>query len=98
MRGIILLIIHLFIVASTVFGKEPLTHYQTGFLENKGQVNDQYGNTRSDVKYLFAGNGFKMILKDNSWSYEFYRLYPDKNNSSPVASSSYDSPFDLKTG
>ncbi|MEO5675134.1 MAG: SBBP repeat-containing protein [Chitinophagales bacterium] len=44
---------------------------QSFFKENKGQVVDQEGNLRHDVKFMFYYRGFKMILKENSWSYEF---------------------------
>jgi hypothetical protein len=44
---------------------------QSFFKENKGQVVDQHGNLRPDVKFMFYSGGFKMILKENSWSYEF---------------------------
>ncbi len=41
-----------------------------GFIENRGQVCDQYGNRRTDLKYLFCGDGIKVQLKENSFSYE----------------------------
>jgi PKD repeat protein len=41
-----------------------------GFIENKGQVTDQNGNPRPDVKFIYATPGFKLILKGNSFSYE----------------------------
>ena len=45
-------------------------HY-LGFIENKGQVHDQSGNPRDDVKFIFQKNDFKLILKQNGFSIEF---------------------------
>lgn len=53
---------------------------QIGFLENKGQVVDQRGNHRNDVKYILSSNGFKLILKENGFSYEIYTIEEKKFN------------------
>jgi PKD repeat protein len=42
------------------------------FIENKGQVTDQFGQPRNDVKYVYSAPGFKAIFKANSFSYEVY--------------------------
>lgn len=44
----------------------------TRFTENKGQVTDQNGNLRSDVKFIYSAPGFKAVFKENSFSYEIY--------------------------
>ena len=41
-----------------------------GFIENKGQIIDQNNNLNPSVKYLWTGNGLKVQLKGNSFSYE----------------------------
>jgi hypothetical protein len=35
-----------------------------GFFENKGQVMDQNGSNRPDVKFIYDNHGFKLILKE----------------------------------
>ena len=40
------------------------------FIENKGQIIDQNNNLNPSVKYLWTGNGMKVQLKGNSFSYE----------------------------
>src|SRR5688500_3077514 len=42
------------------------------FIENRGQVKYQNGQPAADVKYIYAAPGFKLILKENSFSYEVY--------------------------
>ena len=41
-----------------------------GFYENKGQIIDQNNSLNPVVKYLWTGNGMKVQLKGNSFSYE----------------------------
>ena len=46
-----------------------------GFQENKGQVRNQDGLPRPDVRYLFHdGNGYKVHLRNSGFSYEAWRL------------------------
>ncbi|MBA3649491.1 MAG: SBBP repeat-containing protein [Chitinophagales bacterium] len=42
----------------------------TGFVENRGQVADQYYQSRADVLYLFSTYDFKLVLRKNGFSYE----------------------------
>src|SRR5690349_7916618 len=58
------------------------------FTENKGQVCDQDGKLRADVKYIYAAPGFKLILKENSFSYEVFAVEKKEkyNENSPLAS------------
>jgi PKD repeat protein len=45
------------------------------FMENKGQVVDQSGKLRNDVKYIYNdGKGFKLILRETGFSYEMYGI------------------------
>ena len=59
-----------------------------GFIENKGQIIDQNNNLNPAVKYLWTGNGMKVQLKGNSFSYEvlkaahFKRVIPVVNPTS----------------
>ena len=45
-----------------------------GFYENKGQIIDQNNNLNPSVKYLWTGNGMKVQLKGNSFSYEVLKV------------------------
>ena len=45
---------------------------QNVYLENKGQIVDQNGLPRPDVKYIFNGEGFKLYLRENGFSYEWF--------------------------
>ncbi|MFM7154216.1 MAG: hypothetical protein ACKOZV_08840, partial [Bacteroidota bacterium] len=40
-------------------------------MENKGQVVDQSGRNRSDVKFIGQANGVKVVLLSNGISYQF---------------------------
>jgi hypothetical protein len=42
------------------------------FLENRGQVTDQYLKPRQDVRYILREGNFQLTLKDNSFSYELF--------------------------
>lgn len=44
------------------------------FTENKGQITDQDGNLRTDVKYIYNAPGFKAVFKGNSFSYEVFTV------------------------
>src|ERR1051325_4964418 len=48
------------------------------FVKNVGQVTDQNGVSRPDVKFVYDNTGFKAILKENGFSYEFYRVDKQK--------------------
>lgn len=43
-----------------------------GFIENKGQIHDQYNQTNRSVKYLLLSKGMNVQLKANSFSYDVY--------------------------
>ena len=45
-----------------------------GFIENKGQIIDQYGNSRDDVMFLFKDKNFKCVLRKTGFSYELSHL------------------------
>lgn len=74
----------LFTVLYTIFSvsaqvnKQQVQNFNTKqpsrFSENKGQITDQDGNLRTDVKYIYNAPGFNAIFKDNSFSYEVYTV------------------------
>ncbi len=45
-----------------------------GFIKNEGQISDQQGYLRPDVKYIYSAPGLKVIFKSNSFSYEVYTI------------------------
>lgn len=47
-------------------------YYFDGWIENKGQIHDQNNNPNHSVKYIWSGNGLKVELKENSFSYELF--------------------------
>jgi hypothetical protein len=49
-----------------------LKNPQTGFIENKGQITDQYFQPNHEVKYLLTLDGINVQLKENSFSYDTY--------------------------
>ncbi len=59
-------------------GKQHVQNFETKqpsrFTENKGQVTDQNGKLRNDVKYIYSAPGFKAIFKANSFSYEIFTV------------------------
>ncbi|MFC2130268.1 T9SS type A sorting domain-containing protein [Bacteroidota bacterium] len=62
------------------------------FIENKGQIHDQFGKPRPDVKYMFNYNGLKVQLKNNSFSYEQYHIESDKPSKKDFIFDNYDKP------
>lgn len=50
-------------------------HFQIrsqGFVENKGQVTDQAGNSNDSLLFLYVQEHFKLQLKSNGFSYELW--------------------------
>src|ERR1035437_10469815 len=54
---------------------------KTGFIENKGQINDQNNKPNPGVLYLLNTPGFNVQLHSSGWSYDLYSPSP---NPSPV--------------
>src|SRR5690349_1371905 len=50
------------------------TKQSSRFTENNGQVTNQNGKLRNDVKYIYSAPGFKAIFKANSFSYEVFTV------------------------
>lgn len=55
---------------------------QKGFIQNKGQILDQNFQPNNDVLFLFSGNGIKVQLRKNGYSYEVFSAnnFPGKPN------------------
>ena len=52
-----------------------------GFIENKGQVTDQFHHANSSVKYLLQEAGMNVQLKSNGFSYDTYEILSDVKQS-----------------
>ena len=48
-----------------------------GFIENKGQVTDQFHHANSSVKYLLQEAGMNIQLRNNGFSYDTYEILSD---------------------
>ncbi|MCF8255700.1 MAG: hypothetical protein K9J84_14075, partial [Bacteroidia bacterium] len=72
--------------SSILFGKEISKNNEYtikfGFIENKGQVENQEGTINQEVLYLFQGNNLHVQLRKNGFSYE---LIQAQNMGSTVA-------------
>ncbi len=64
---------------------DPTDNAHFGYIENKGQIHDQNGNARSDVRYLYYNDQFKLQLRSGGFSYEFVK-------------SDYTSPYNTESG
>ena len=72
------------------------TKQPSRFTENKGQVTDQNGNQRNDVKYIYSAPGFKAIFKENGFSYEVFTVEKKPKQISEATGKSADELFSDK--
>lgn len=49
--------------------QELLDNQKIQFIENKGQITDNKGNIRTDIKYYIKGSGMDMYFKDDGVYY-----------------------------
>lgn len=49
---------------------QALRKNSTGFVQNKGQLKDQYGNANTNVKYVLNTPGLKVELQNGGFSYD----------------------------
>lgn len=66
--GLIILGIPLILKSEVIYS----TLDKDGFIENTGQIKDQYGEINKDVLYSLFQRGFNVNLKRNSFSYDFF--------------------------
>lgn len=71
------------------------------FIENKGQITDQYGKTRKDIEFKLKANGLNIFIGDGAIHYQWYQSnnkekrknekmgLPDDGKSPPGDISSY---------
>src|ERR1043165_9155910 len=77
------LILPLFLVINCLaaFGKEQTPHNNSlCFMENKGQVIDQYGNQRNDIDLKVSGEGISVFIGQGQLHYQWLQA-TDKNSS-----------------
>lgn len=56
-----------------------------GFIENKGQIHDQYGKPNPDAKFLLHISGMNVVLRSNGFSYDTYKYeLGDKGNEEAI--------------
>ncbi|CAG0948321.1 hypothetical protein FLAV_00023 [Flavobacteriales bacterium] len=67
-----ILIFAFFISLNCIFGNTMVK--TIGFVENKGQILNQFETPNQEVKYLLHGNGMNVQLKKNSFSYDTYKI------------------------
>jgi hypothetical protein len=84
MKSIKLLILFLFFGFKTSFAIDLIkpTKIQYGFVENKGQIVDQYNQPNTAVLYKLSCKGLNVHLRKNSFSYEIIKkqLLPNAKN------------------
>jgi gliding motility-associated-like protein len=69
----ILVLVNAFTAASQKLVSDPVNHKKLFFIENKGQIIDQYNRLNPQVKFLLCLPGLKVQLKKNSFSYELVK-------------------------
>ncbi|MBN8693531.1 MAG: T9SS type A sorting domain-containing protein [Bacteroidetes bacterium] len=62
---------NLFAFGSDDFGKFST---QSGYIENKGQIRNQFYEPNSDVKFILPMNGMNLLLKSKGFSYDSYKI------------------------
>lgn len=59
--------------AKNVASRLSLPKQDAGFIENKGQVKDQYGKPRNDVQFILRAEGLNIFIGNGSLHYQFAR-------------------------
>ncbi|MFZ4800280.1 MAG: hypothetical protein ACOYMA_22515, partial [Bacteroidia bacterium] len=84
MKSTKLLLLILFLGFKTSFAIATIkpTKIQYGFVENKGQIVDQYNQPNKEVLYKLTCKGLNVHLRQNSFSYEVIKkqLLPNTKN------------------
>ncbi len=63
------------LLPALVFSLHPQKSFvPDGFLENRGQIVDQYNRSNEDLLFLYTGNGIKVQLRKTGYSYELFSL------------------------
>jgi hypothetical protein len=64
---------------------QPTDHYSklntnaVLFIENKGQIKDQYKNPRTDIDFVLHGNGLNIFIGAGHISYQFIKSNSNKD-------------------
>ncbi|MCY7409226.1 MAG: SBBP repeat-containing protein, partial [Chitinophagales bacterium] len=59
------------------------------FIENKGQITDQFGNKNSEVQFLYHNGIFNLELKKDGFSYEIFEVQHSSTNFSEAGNNSF---------
>lgn len=68
----------------------PSTALSVGFVENQGQVVDQYQKATTEVEYIYSNGLFNLQLKKNGFSYELFQLAEKHNGKRSAKKFEYD--------
>ena len=61
----------------------------TAFVENRGQVTDQYNKANPSVQYIYANGLFNLQLKWDGFSYELFQLKQKQNPGNTTSNFEY---------
>ncbi|MFN4082859.1 MAG: PKD domain-containing protein [Bacteroidia bacterium] len=67
-----LFFVSIFLVLTNITNVLGSKHY--GFIENKGQIINQYGQPNKDILFLLNAGNLKVQLKENGFSYELIKV------------------------
>jgi hypothetical protein len=76
----------LLLVQGNRAGGQPTDHYSklntnaVLFIENKGQIKDQYKNPRTDIDFVLHGNGLNIFISAGHISYQFIKSNNSKES------------------
>src|SRR5205085_3235437 len=83
--------VSLTLVAANPSVPDKYTNSFSGYIENKGQVIDQYHHPNPAVKYLFNSNGLNIQLRADGFSYDTYTI-ERKSSSNPKKEGPFSGP------
>ncbi|MBX7109890.1 MAG: SBBP repeat-containing protein [Chitinophagales bacterium] len=92
----LLLLIHLFAFTQPVDQASTAYSVTTGFVENKGQITDQFYRPNTAVRYIYASGSFNLQLRNDGFSYELFQYMGKECNVTNATCPEYD--IDRKTG
>lgn len=68
-----ILIVLITLICNSITGFAFDTNYNSCFIENKGQLHDQYNNKRNDIISFVEGGKYNCYIKPNGISYQLYK-------------------------
>ena len=68
-----ILLVLITLICNSIIGFAFDTNYNSCFIENKGQLHDQYNNKRNDIISFVEGGKYNCYIKANGISYQLYK-------------------------